>query len=841
MEVRKHYKMFKSGKQWVYAGIATASFGLAGIGNNVANVHADTTENKDSVRPIDQNTTTAPVSEASVKLTQKSTTQTSASSNATLNTSSAAVSSSASSAAQQQNTKATSSVSAKTSTAVAPTSSAAVTTAKTTTTAKSTTNTDVEPATAKTSTQKSYTVDNTYKLAEDEGSDQKTNNKIIVAHATGTYAPAKNVATFEKREWSTDQTYVQYIVGDGGKVYAVGEEGYVAWGAGQWANENAPVQVELAQTYSDAQFKKDYTTYVNLLRDSAQKWNIPVTLDDKKYVGIKSHVWITNNVWGNHVDPYGYLATHGVSQSQFARDLQYGFNSNSNETSTNNTGSNSGNSSNDSNNVDNSKIKVGSNVTIKTSAKKWATGQDIYGAVKGKTYKVIQTNGSRLLLDKVVSWINSSDVTVPGSTSANHNTTNSGTNNKTSNTKIGVGSNVTIKTSAKKWATGQDIYGAVKGKTYKVIQTNGSRLLLDKVVSWINKADVTVPGASANNTNNSQNTSRPTTNTSQTIKVGSSVTIKTNAKKWATGQDIYGAVKGKTYKVIQTNGSRLLLDKVVSWINKSDVTVPGGTTNAATKPTTNKPTGNANQSTIGVGSNVTIKSSAKRWATGQNIYDGVKGKTYKVIQTNGSRLLLDKVVSWINKSDVTVPGSNTSSNSAGNSSSSQVIKLSNNGWTSTQTNFVNQIAADVMSVCKDNGLYASVAMAQAVLESAYGTSGLAKQANNLFGIKADKNWTGDYVTMKTQEVINGRTVTVNAKFRKYSSIKDSIADYAKKLQSRPQYSNAFTNKAANYIESIKAIKAGGYATSTTYVSSLINCVNTNGFYKLDGRTSAITL
>ena len=634
MEVRKHYKMFKSGKQWVYAGIATASFGLAGIGNNVANVHADTTENKDSVRPIDQNTTMAPVSEASVKLTQKSTTQTSASSNATLNTSSAAVSSSASSAAQQQNTKATSSVSAKTSTAVAPTSSAAVTTAKTTTTAKSTTNTDVEPATAKTSTQKSYTVDNTYKLAENEGSDQKTNNKIIVAHATGTYAPAKNVATFEKREWSTDQTYVQYIVGDGGKVYAVGEEGYVAWGAGQWANENAPVQVELAQTYSDAQFKKDYTTYVNLLRDSAQKWNIPVTLDDKKYVGIKSHVWITNNVWGNHVDPYGYLATHGVSQSQFARDLQYGFNANSNGTSTNNTGSNSGNSSNGSNNVDNSKIKVGSNVTIKTSAKKWATGQDIYGAVKGKTYKVIQTNGSRLLLDKVVSWINKADVTVPG-TSANNTNNSQNTSRPTTNTSqaIKVGSSVTIKTNAKKWATGQNIYGAVKGKTYKVIQTNGSRLLLDKVVSWINKADVTVPGTSANNTNNSQNTSRPTTNTSQTIKVGSNVTIKTSAKKWATGQNIYGAVKGQTYKVIQTNGSRLLLDKVVSWINKSDVTVPGGTTNAATKPTTNKPTGNANQSTIGVGSNVTIKSSAKRWATGQNIYDGVKGKTYKVIQT----------------------------------------------------------------------------------------------------------------------------------------------------------------------------------------------------------------
>ncbi|WP_219930207.1 peptidoglycan recognition protein family protein, partial [Salmonella enterica] len=130
---------------------------------------------------------------------------------------------------------------------------------------------------------------------------------------------------YEKREWDSSETYVQYIVGDGGRVYAVGEEGYVAWGAGKWANENAPVQVELAQTYSDSQFKKDYQTYVNLLRDSAKKWNIPTTLDSDEYTGIKSHVWVTEHVWGNHVDPYGYLGTHGITKEQFAHDLAYGF------------------------------------------------------------------------------------------------------------------------------------------------------------------------------------------------------------------------------------------------------------------------------------------------------------------------------------------------------------------------------------------------------------------------------------------------------------------------------------------------------------------------------------
>ncbi|MBZ5943303.1 N-acetylmuramidase, partial [Weissella cibaria] len=127
------------------------------------------------------------------------------------------------------------------------------------------------------------------------------------------------------------------------------------------------------------------------------------------------------------VDPYGYLSTHGISQTQFAHDLQYGFGSSSSDSSNN--------TSNDSNkNNSTANINVGSKVTIKTSAKHWATGQTIYTAVKGKTYKVIQVNGNRLLLDKVISWINNGDVTVPGSSSSNHSSSsNSSKNNSNKN------------------------------------------------------------------------------------------------------------------------------------------------------------------------------------------------------------------------------------------------------------------------------------------------------------------------------------------------------------------------------------------------------------------------
>ncbi|MCZ3392888.1 N-acetylmuramidase, partial [Enterococcus faecium] len=258
--------------------------------------------------------------------------------------------------------------------------------------------------------------------------------------------------------------------------------------------------------------------------------------------------------------------------------------SSSNHSNSNKNNGNKNNSNKNDSNKNNStaNIRVGSKVTIKSSAKHWATGQTIYNAVKGKTYKVIQVNGNRLLLDKVISWINKGDVTVPGSSSANHssssnsskNNSNKNNSNKNTNTNsIKVGSKVTIKTSAKHWATGQSIYSAVKGKTYQVMQINGNKLLLDKVISWINKGDVTVPGSSSSNQSssnkgNSSNSNK--NNSSNKIGVGSKVTINKNAKHWATGQSIYNPVKGKTYKVIQVNGSRLLLEKVLSWINTSD-------------------------------------------------------------------------------------------------------------------------------------------------------------------------------------------------------------------------------------------------------------------------------
>ncbi len=56
------------------------------------------------------------------------------------------------------------------------------------------------------------------------------------------------------------------------------------------------------------------------------KYGIPLTLDTPyNQPGIKSHLWVTQNIWGNHTDPYGYLSEMGVSKEKLAYDLAHGF------------------------------------------------------------------------------------------------------------------------------------------------------------------------------------------------------------------------------------------------------------------------------------------------------------------------------------------------------------------------------------------------------------------------------------------------------------------------------------------------------------------------------------
>lgn len=137
---------------------------------------------------------------------------------------------------------------------------------------------------------------------------------------------------------------------------------------------------------------------------------------------------------------------------------------------------------------------------------------------------------------------------------------------------------------------------------------------------------------------------------------------------------------------------------------------------------------------------------------------------------------------------------------------------------------------------KSSGILASVSLAQFILESGYGKSELAQNANNCFGMKkslsgntwSGSTWDGSSVyTKKTQEYENGQYVTITADFRKYPSVEKSIADHSAYLLgakngSKLRYDGL--KGCTDYKKAVQLIKDGGYATSPTYVESICNII-----------------
>lgn len=129
-----------------------------------------------------------------------------------------------------------------------------------------------------------------------------------------------------------------------------------------------------------------------------------------------------------------------------------------------------------------------------------------------------------------------------------------------------------------------------------------------------------------------------------------------------------------------------------------------------------------------------------------------------------------------------------------------------------------------------NGIFASVTLAQSIIESGWGKSGLTQKANNMFGIKCSSNWDGECINMQTGEYGSSGYYTINSNFRKYSSIEDSVNDHSLFLKENPRYPNAGVFDATTFAEQIRAIHSAGYATDPNYSSTIINTIE---MYDLD--------
>ena len=146
--------------------------------------------------------------------------------------------------------------------------------------------------------------------------------------------------------------------------------------------------------------------------------------------------------------------------------------------------------------------------------------------------------------------------------------------------------------------------------------------------------------------------------------------------------------------------------------------------------------------------------------------------------------------------------------------------------------FISQIGEVAKIVADEYGIYASMMIAQAGLESGWGSSMLSQQAHNLFGVK----WSGkgNYVTMPTLEYYGGAYHTVNAPFAAYNTYYESLVGYATMIKTRfpkstKSYSPTYQDAARNLRNGIY----GTYATDPEYASKLISVINTYGLYKYD--------
>ena len=169
----------------------------------------------------------------------------------------------------------------------------------------------------------------------------------------------------------------------------------------------------------------------------------------------------------------------------------------------------------------------------------------------------------------------------------------------------------------------------------------------------------------------------------------------------------------------------------------------------------------------------------------------------------------------------------------------------------TESEVVAKSGAFFTADQKKSGILASISMAQFILESGYGKSELAQNANNCFGMKTSlsgNTWSGSTwdgkskYTKKTQEeYTKGEMTTITAEFRKYSCIEDSIADHSAYLLgakngSKLRYDGL--KGCTDYKKAAQLIKDGGYATSSTYVASLCNIIEKWKLTQFDVKVNA---
>lgn len=148
--------------------------------------------------------------------------------------------------------------------------------------------------------------------------------------------------------------------------------------------------------------------------------------------------------------------------------------------------------------------------------------------------------------------------------------------------------------------------------------------------------------------------------------------------------------------------------------------------------------------------------------------------------------------------------------------------------------FINKLLPAANDVQRRYSILVSISLAQAILESNWGTSKLATQYNNLYGVKASANLPS--ANLSTQEFVNGEFITITGSFRVYDNWNESVEKHAQLLVGGTdwnpnQYKDVINSD--NYVAAARGLQVDGYATDPTYTKKIIQIIRKYKLYKYD--------
>ncbi|MDY6121496.1 MAG: glucosaminidase domain-containing protein [Porphyromonas sp.] len=138
--------------------------------------------------------------------------------------------------------------------------------------------------------------------------------------------------------------------------------------------------------------------------------------------------------------------------------------------------------------------------------------------------------------------------------------------------------------------------------------------------------------------------------------------------------------------------------------------------------------------------------------------------------------------------------------------------------------YVQQYADEAIRQMNRHRIPASITLAQGMVETGAGTSSLAKDHNNHFGIKCHRSWNG------------GKTYRTDDRpdecFRSYKNHRESFEDHSLFLK-QARYQSLFNLKISDYTGWAVGLQRCGYATNKGYANLLIKMIEDYQLYAFD--------